>query len=630
MIARRQLTLSVPLLYIAASIQGVRAQGYLCASFTNGSFRYCDDRRASRGQGGPSPGPALSPSPWRTWNSEQLRQWDADVARWGSVSKQTYNSVQALAAGLPDVDPKTGERYTDLKAAISATLGSVAGDVINRTLPDNPEVERFWKQIASASNGWQRLQEVSKSQAIGQYTKITPNLETFLHPNGFIRSEVAGDPLAKVEFQSGQRPDAFQRSSINTLEFTRATLFDALEVAGAGYSRSVQQGSDALILVEILAIGSLANSNSLAPILTFTETVVNELADFFDGLATGAIQSAGVIIDFLVNLITSPIRTLSALADAIWPLDDFLVSLFNTVVADVKAFISGTAHERGEIVGNFVVAILTAELGAGALSRLGGTALGTRIGLAYTSLGDIYAAGWLAKRVSVTVEYVGQLRRSFDHELRAALRFGEASKSIPTSLQAKLLEAEILEGFSLYPSEAALPQQLKTLLQERRAVISETDRLVEEAANIAVNGRYSSLDEVRATIDRIALDSGLEGRAFQYADQRLATAFEQVKARQVNGTWDFYDPPKGSPGARQFDIKSDTELIQCSMKEFRTDNDVTSWFMSKGSQIDATAETAKRLGLESTYWFRWQPRTDVVDALKGRGIRNVRWDLPPR
>lgn len=617
-------------MYFVSTGWGLRAQGYLCASFTNGNFRYCDDTRASSGQAGTQSGPTLTPSPWRTWNSEQLRHWDADIARWGSVSRSTYNAVQALATGLPDVDPKTGERYSNLKTAISVALRNIAGDVINNTLPDSPETERFWREHRSASDGWQRLQTVSKAEALGQYSKWTPDLSSFLHPNGLIKSIASGDPLGQVKFKTGQVPDAFERSILNTLEFTRGVLADALEVAGPRFISRAERGSDTLMVFELLLLSTLARSARPLSIVEFAEKLVNDLADFFDGLAVGAVHAAGTIIEFIVNLVTSPVQTVSAIADAIWPLDDFLVATFKTVVADIRTFLSGTPYERGVIVGNFVAALLTAELGSAAASRLGGTALGARFGAAYSNFGEIAAASWLAKRASLAAEYVGQLKTAFEHELRTALRFGEKPQTIADHLKAKLLEAEVLEGFSLYPNEAALPKDLKKLLQERRAVISETDQLIEEAARIAVDGRYSSLDEVRSTIDRISLDSGLDGHAFHYADQRLAKAFEQVKARQLNGTWDFYDPPKGSPGARQFDVKTNTELIQCSMKEFKTDSDVANWLASKGTQIDQTVETARRLGLEPTYWFRWQPRNDVVEALKRKGIKNVRWDLPPR
>ena len=192
----------------------------------------------------------------------------------------------------------------------------------------------------------------------------------------------------------------------------------------------------------------------------------------------------------------------------------------------------------------------------------------------------------------------------------------------------------MLEGFRLYPDEAKLPQKLKDILHERRDVLSETDKLIEETAHILVNGRFLSLDEVRATIDKIALDYGLERKEFHYMDKRLATAFEQLKARQYNAKSpvEYFYPPKGTPGSKkfEFDGESTTELYQCSMKEFKSDSDVAKWLENKAAQIDATVGTAKIIGRESGYLFRWQPRNDVVEALKAKGIKNVRWDLPPR
>lgn len=634
MITRRQFIFGLPLVYFFSTVRVVRAQGVIemCARYTNGTMSYCDDHRTYSGQGSAPSGPSLSPSPWRTWNSEQLRQWDADVARWGSVSRNTFNAVEELAAGLPDVDPKTGERYANLKTAISVALRNIADDVINNTLPDSRETERFWGELRSAADGWQRYKAVSKAEVLGQYSKKTPDLSAYLHPNGLIKSAAANDPFAEVKF-AGRTPDAFERSTVNALEFTREVLADALEVAGPKYAERAQQASDALIVYELLLLSSFTHPvDHSALVMVFGQNVVNDLAAFFEGLASGAHRTAGEIIDSIVNIVTSPVQTVSAIAKAIWPLDDFLIATFKAVVADIRTFITGTPFERGEIVGNFVVTLLTAELGAKAASRLGGTALGARIGAAYTSLGDVAAASWLAQRAVGAVEYVGQLKNAFQAELRAALRFADTPETLAISLEIKLLEAEVLEGFRLYPDEAKLPQKLKDILYERRDVLSETDKLIAEAAHIAVNGRFSSLDEVRATLDRIVLTTGLDRQAFGYANERLSRSFEQVIARRVNGKWNFFDPPEGSRRPRQFDVKSSTELIQCSMKEFKTASDVPDWLNREriANQIDETVKTAGRLGLEPTYWFRWQPPNDVVEALKAKGIKNVRWDLPPR
>ena len=631
MTSRRQFTLAAAMVCFGGRYGNVFSQGSFCASFTNGTVRYCDDQRATTGQAGAPSAPPLSPSPWRTWSTEQLRQWDADVARWGNVRQSTYNAVQSLAASLPDVNPNTGEKYADLKAAISGALRDVAGAVINNTIPEGREAERFWRELSTASDGWQRLRAVSKAEALGQYTGLKPDLSSFLHPNGLIRSASTGDPLADISFSAGRTPNAFERSVVNSLEFTRGVLSDALEVAGSNYAARAARASETIILVEVLLISSLVRPAGPGPMLAFAQKVVNDVASYFEGLAAGALQGAGAIIDFIANLVISPIETIAGIADAVWPLDDFLVSIFEAVVSDIKKFVLGSPYERGVLVGNFVVGLLTAELGAAAATRLGGTALGARIGAAYVSLGDIAAASWLVKKARLAVAYVAEVRAAFEHELRSIVRVGETPSRI-AGLEAKILEAEVLEGFALYPDEAALPQKLKDLLRERNAVISDTNQLIDEAAKIAINGRYSSLDEVRATIDRIATESGLDGNAFHYADERLAKAFEQVKARQVKGIWDYYDPPKGTPGARQFDVKSETELIQCSMKEFKSSTDITDWLANPRivRQVDATVETAKRLAIEPTYWFRWQPPAEVVEALKGRGITNVRWDLPPR
>ena len=631
MTSRREFTAAIAMTCLGARYGDAFSQGSLCVSFSNGTMRYCDDQRATSGQAGAPSAPPLSPSPWRTWSSEQLRQWDADVARWGSVRLSTYNSVQSLAASLPDVDPSTGEKYTDLRAAISGALRDVAGDVINNTIPEGRETERFWRELSNGVDGWQRLRAVSKAEALGQYTGQKPDLSSFLHPNGLIRSKSTGDPLADISFNTGRTPNAFERSVVNSLEFTRSVLADALEVAGSSYAARAERASEAIILVELLLISSLVRPTGSGTILNFAQKIVNDLASYFEGLATGALQGAGAIIDFIANLVLSPIETIGGIADAVWPLDDFLISTFEGIVGGIKKFVFGSPYERGVLVGNFVVGLLTAELGATAAARLGGTALGARIGAAYASLGDVAAASWLATRARLGASYLAQIKVAFEQELRSIVRVGAAPSRI-AGLEAKILEAEVLEGFSLYPDEAALPQKLKDLLRDRNTVVSDTNQLIDEAARIAVDGRYSSLDEVRATIDRIATESGLDGKAFHYADERLARAFEQVKARQVKGTWDYYDPPKGTPGARQFDVKSETELIQCSMKEFKAGADITDWVNSPRivRQVDATVETAKRLGIEPTYWFRWQPPAEVVEALKKRGITNVRWDLPPR
>lgn len=630
MITRRQMTSGALLVCLAGTSRRLLAQATMCATFTNGTVRYCDDQRANSGQSGPPSSPPLSPTPWRTWSADQLRQWDADVARWGNVSRSTYNAVQTLAASLPEFDPQTGEQYTDLKAAISGGLRDAADEVISNTLPDPPETERFWSDLRSAADGWQRLKAVSKADILGQYTHTKPDLSTYLHANGLIKNNASGDPLGEVSF-SGGVPDAFTRSTINSLEFTRGVLADALEVAGPNYTGRAQAGTDALFVYELLLISAVTHPGQHSSLmLALAQKVVNDLSDFFDGLAVGSLQSAAAIIDLIENLVTSPIQTVSAIADAIWPIDDYIVETFKSVVGELQNFIKGTPYERGVFVGNLVVALLTAELGAGAASRLGGTALGARIGAAYTSLGEVAAASWLAQRVATVADYLGTLKTAFRDELRATLRFGSDSEAIAASLSTKLLEAEYLEGFLLYPDETKLPEALKAALLERRDVLSETQKLVAEAARIAVNGRFSSLEEVRETIDKLAFDSGLEGTAFQYADKRLATAFEQVKARQVNGTSPYFDPPKGTPGAREYDVISSSELIQCSMKEFKSQGDIANWLGAKNAQIEATVDLAGKLGLQPTYWFRWQPEDELVRALKGKGVKNVRWDLPPR
>lgn len=596
----------------------------LCAAYYNGVVGFCDDRRSYNPTGGQSAPSSLSDTPWNTWNDPRLREWDNEILRWKTVSSSTANDVSKLAAELGVAGG--AQQLRELQKALESAIASAAGKLVDQHTSTHAE-DSFWRQIGDAQSGLKKIQLVNRSLVLSPSASY---LIPFAHPSGVVRG-TPNEAFIVEALGEGARSNATSSIlNLNAVEVASAAAVDATKADPSLTGQPLllaTNGLSTLAILLTLEIALLPDNLAGINLRRAVANAVNPILDGLRGFDSGLRKEAAELLKILTAIAVQPVAFARALAAQLWDVPGFAAAIYQSLKATLTTLISGTAEQRGEVLGRLSVDILTAELGGKAISKLLPTSAQSIAFMrgATDALVTRFVANYYTQLAETVNASLSRVKLALQTQIEILWRNIDSPESFLLSQKLQQADIESLLKIDFLPDGTPRTATQVEVVASWNAILDDSELLESEYRSaLAKRGVVVGLDDARRIIE-VAATKYDEGQislgALNFLQKRYATAFELAKAEQIGGSELII-------GGAQYDIVNAQYIVQVTVTTFSDAQSISRFELQRGAQIVRTAALAKERGLEAVYWFRKRPPAAIEAYLKSAGINEVWWDLP--
>ncbi|MDW9970423.1 hypothetical protein GOB98_10530 [Sinorhizobium meliloti] len=602
----------------------------LCAKYVDGVIQTCDDARVPGSETGP--GLSTSPTPWHTWNDDALRQWDADLLRWQNVRAETAAKVSNLIDTLQASGDGRAMTFAELQESLDRVLTRLAGEYTPAPVPSSPDEAEFWNAIGDAKNGAEKILAVNRSLVRASASGRTAgHLSEFINTNGLAKGTAFQDVVSVLPANIQDLRRSTLIADTNFLLLADTALRD-LKAAGnvptQPYNTALEHNR-ANIASSLVMVAATQQSPVTLSHLEASASASGPLAYFLKGVTWGILNSAADTVNAIATVITHPVESARAIAMALSNSPAILDALQHVMQDAEKTIRTGSAEDRGNLLGRLGFEIVAAIAGGAVTNRIVSSAeLGSNVlrrltdqfvildyaSKARAALPSIpselkFISSYLSDGVEVFWNYQYSTDSILDYIRAAEIQFDE------------LMQVKFLPDGTLSPAGRLLAEVWSDIISDTDAIIAELAATIDMQA-----GTVMGLSNAKALVDRIwaMSESVVPFEAKHFADTRYSKAFEQSLRSRLGGR-------EAVMGNRQIDIVTDQYIIQASVNDFRRTPNAIDSFMngpkSKRAQVEATRQLATENGLKAAYYFRRKPPEAIETFLRDLGMDDVWWDL---